>query len=410
MRLGRRCRGRLGLGSALILPAVAALAACSGQAVPPPAASPSPMPAASTASCTVSVEPHDAAPGGWSVVVGKGFRTGEHVSWSQAAEDGTLEVGWDTDDFEPMRPDARGGFGFGLGSAGPEGVGHTIDATVTSDGCTAHVSWRIEAENEQTRPLPERAPESCRTPRTPVDRIDDTPDHQVHVIYAIPSDGDDLELDRNGRIAAAFHRMETYLRDRLDGSAFRLDTCDSKLDVSFLRLGRTTAEYAEMRHGFVQGLELDLARHEFRYGQKLHVVIWGGRAHWARLDDGCGGEAGAHGVAVFFLRAIDGELCPRLGEEVPIGEPDTGLAHEIIHLLGLPAPCGANVDAGGHVVDDPADLMYGMGHTTTAVIDAGHDDYYRHAIAGCPDLGDSAFLDPMPADPELPPDWPAAER
>jgi len=62
----------------------------------------------------------------------------------------------------------------------------------------------------------------------------------------------------------------------------------------------------------------------------------------------------------------------------------------------------------GGVVDDPADLMYGMGHTTMDVIDAGHDDYYGHGIAGCPDLGASAFLHPMPADPELPPDWPAA--
>ena len=149
---------RLGLGPALILPAVAAMAGCSGQAVQSPIPSPSPLPVPSPVACTVSVEPHDAAPGGWSVVVGKGLRTGEHISWSQAAEDGTLEGGWDTDGFEPIVPDARGGFGFGLGSAGPEGVGHTIEATITSDSCTAHVSWRIVADNEQTGPLPKATP------------------------------------------------------------------------------------------------------------------------------------------------------------------------------------------------------------------------------------------------------------
>ena len=309
-----------------------------------------------------------------------------------------------------MRPDALGGFGFGLGSAGPEGVGHTIEATITSDSCTAHVAWRIVAENEQTGPLPETTPEACTTARTAVDRVDDTPDHQVHVIYAIPSDGDDLELDRNGRIATTFDHIETYLRDRLDGSTLRADTCESKLDVSFLRLDRTTDEYAEMRNGFSQGLALDLARHGFRYGHKLYVVIWGGRAHLARLEDGCGGEAGGVGVAVLFLNTVGGERCPGPGpgEQVPIGEPDTGLVHEIVHVLGLPASCSGDLDAGGHVVDDPADLMFGIGHTTSDVIDAGHDDYYRHDIPGCPDLQDSAFLDPMPAEPELPPDWPTA--
>lgn len=176
--------------------------------------------------------------------------------------------------------------------------------------------------------------------------------------------------------------------------------------MAFLELDRPESAYAEMRSGFVQGLELDLARRGFRYGQKLYVVVWDGLAQWARLDDGCGGEAGYHGVAVAFLRSIEGEACPPLGKDMPIGEPDTGLAHEIIHLLGLPAACGRNVDAGGHVVDDPADLMYGRGHTTTDAIDAGHDDYYLHEIADCPDLADSAFLDPLPAGPELPPDWP----
>jgi hypothetical protein len=383
-----------------------ALAACSGQAISSPAALPSPTPAASTVSCSVSVEPENAAPGGWSVVVGKGFRSGEDVAWTQAAEDGTLEGGWDTDGFEPMRPDGRGGFGFGLGSAGPEGVGHTINATITSASCTAHASWKIEADNEQTRPLPATPPASCTTVRTAVDRIDDTTDHQVHLIYAIPSDGDDLELDSNGQIAASFEHIETFLRERLDGSAFRLDTCDGALDVTFLRLDRTTSEYAEMRAGFVQGLELDLVRHGFRYGQKLYVVVWGGLSQWARLDDGCGGEAGVHGVAVLFLQSMAGETCPPPGVELPIGEPDTGMAHEIIHLLGLPAQCGANVAEGGHVVDDPADLMYGMGHTTANTIDARHDDYYRHGIAGCPDLADSAFLDPTPAKLVLPSAWP----
>lgn len=389
--------------------ALLAVAACagSGGAAPPNASPPSAATPPTAASCSVTVEPAIAAPGGWSVVVGQGFKPGERITWSQAAEDGTLEGGWDTEGFEPMEPDFRGGFGFGLGSAGQDAIGHTINATITSPSCTTTASWRVEADNEQTRPLPPQEPEPCSTERTAVDRVDDSTDHQVHLIYAVPSDGSDAKLDSNGQIDASLEHIQAYLRDRLNGSAFRLDTCDGKLDISIVQLDRTADEYARMRNSFTDGLALDLIGRGFRYGPKLYIVVWDGVAQWARLGVGCGGEAGYHGVAVAFLRTVDGETCRPIGEELPIGEPDTGLAHEVLHVLGLPAACGTNVDEGGHVADDPADLMYGIGHTTADVIDAGHDDYYLHGIADCPDLARSAFLDPLPAAAELPPGWPA---
>jgi hypothetical protein len=410
---------KVGLRSGLFVPMLVALGACAGQvpsAAAPVTASPAALtpavsnvaaaPSASASSCTVSVQPDVVAQGAWSIIVGTGFAPGEPVRWKHAAEDGTLETAWDSDGYEAMRPDARGGFAFGLGGAGADAVGHTFTATISSASCTAHATWRIVAASEPTGPLPTTAPASCAIARASVDRVDDVTGHQVHLIYAVPSDGLDLELDRRGQIATSLDRVQQYLRERLDGSAFRLDTCDGKLDITFLRLSRPAAEYAAMRSAFVQGLELELDRHGFSWGQKLFVVVWSGLAQWARLDVGCGGDAGYHGVAVVYRFGIGGETCPPIASELPIGEPDTGLAHEIIHLLGLPAACGANVDEGGHVADDPADLMYGRGHTTADVIDAAHDDYYRHGIAGCPDLARSAFLDPLPAHPELPQGWP----
>lgn len=402
------------------LPIVAMLiAACSGQGpLPTPAPSvtttvgPSSTalatPHASTAGCTVWVEPAIAAPGGWQVVVGSGFEPGEDVTWTQAAEDGTLAAGWATESYEPMRPDRRGGFGFGLGSPGADAIGHTISATITAPSCTTHVSWRVEATNEQTGPLPTTSPVACTTERASTDRVDDVPGHQVHLIYALPSDGPDAQLDRRGQIGTALDRVQEYLRQRLDGSTFRLDTCDGKLDITFLRMARTAAEFAAMRNAFVSGVELELSRNGFRRGQKLYVVVWGGLANWARLDHGCGGDAGYQGVAVMYTLGMNWETCPEIAFELPIGEADIGIAHEIVHLLGLPAPCAGDLDETGHVTDDPADLMYGRGHTTGDAIDAGHDDYYRHGIAGCPDLANSAFLDPLPATPELPVGWPAS--
>jgi hypothetical protein len=40
------------------------------------------------------------------------------------------------------------------------------------------------------------------------------------------------------------------------------------------------------------------------------------------------------------------------------------------------------------------------------VLDLNHDDYFGHAIPGCRDLANSAFLEPLPAAAEAPPGWP----
>jgi hypothetical protein len=266
------------------------------------------------------------------------------------------------------------------------------------------VSWRIEAENEQTAPLPPSAVETCDVARTSLDRVDDSDEHQVHLIYAIPSDGTDRGLDSSIQVTTSIANIEAFLREHLDGHAFRMDTCDGALDITYLEMPRTANEYAAMRSGFEQGLELDLVRRGFRYGKKLYVVVWDGLAQWARLGDGCGGEAGYHGVASLFMNSVTGDQCAPIGRP-EIGEPDTGLAHEIIHLLGVPAQCAPHVSADGHVTDIQSDLMYGIEHTDANQIDADHDDYYLHDIPDCPDLADSSFLDPLPADPQLPDGW-----
>jgi hypothetical protein len=47
------------------------------------------------------------------------------------------------------------------------------------------------------------------------------------------------------------------------------------------------------------------------------------------------------------------------------------------------------------VSDDPRDLMYaGPLRWRPSILDIGHDDYYGHAIAGCPDLAKLSWLGP----------------
>ncbi len=57
-------------------------------------------------------------------------------------------------------------------------------------------------------------------------------------------------------------------------------------------------------------------------------------------------------------------------------------------------------------VTEPADLMNNdLSAFEEIALDPGRDDYFGHDIAGCPDLADSAFLDPLPSNPVLPAGW-----
>jgi hypothetical protein len=67
--------------------------------------------------------------------------------------------------------------------------------------------------------------------------------------------------------------------------------------------------------------------------------------------------------------------------------------HEIIHTLGFVAECAPHHTRAGHVSDYSTDLMYaGSEPWKPESLDIGHDDYYGHSRAGCPDLADSAYL------------------
>jgi hypothetical protein len=96
---------------------------------------------------------------------------------------------------------------------------------------------------------------------------------------------------------------------------------------------------------------------------------------------------------------------------------DLALIHEIAHLLGFASSCGKNPaspDNTSHTGDFNDDLMWAPGSNTSSnlywdtdhmKLDPGNDDYFKTNIPNCPDLANSAFLDPLPANPETPPSW-----
>jgi len=70
------------------------------------------------------------------------------------------------------------------------------------------------------------------------------------------------------------------------------------------------------------------------------------------------------------------------------------LAHEVTHALGAVPACAPHEGNGGHVIDDPRDVLYAGPDARDwdhLMLDPGHDDYYRHNIPNCPDIEDAPF-------------------
>jgi hypothetical protein len=256
----------------------------------------------------------------------------------------------------------------------------------------------------------EPPPTSCDPAvRETRDRPDEAADDQIHVVYALPSDGVDRALDTGGDLAASVAAWNGWLDDAADGSHMRLDTCNGELDVTFVRLGKTDAEIAA-RGAFVRDeIEAQMRAAGLIADDKIYAVYYDGSSTYA-----CGGGAWPPALsgqvgALYLHGAPPGfptcDSIPLAGPGDPPGYHEFAMLHEIIHTLGMVAEAAPHHNLGGHVGDTPSDLMYaGPSPWDPSVLDLGHDDYFGHGQAW-PDLARSAFLEPRPADAELPPGW-----
>jgi len=105
--------------------------------------------------------------------------------------------------------------------------------------------------------------------RSTVDRSDDSSDPQIHVMYVLPSDGSDRELDINGTLESSVAAFQRWLAGQTGGRALRLDTSGGSLDVTFHRLSRSNDEIAG-RGAFVRdAVEADLKAAGFDAANKI---------------------------------------------------------------------------------------------------------------------------------------------
>jgi hypothetical protein len=265
------------------------------------------------------------------------------------------------------------------------------------------------------------APAALALPRATADRVDDnTTPNQVHVIYALPSDGTDAALDTGGTLEGSVGVWQNWLRGQTGGKGLTLDTFGGALDITFARLPRTDAQYRSFNLFIRDEIETDLRGMGLLVPRKLYAVYYDGTANGV-----CGGapwpqsEAAVAGtgqqVAAFYLHgdvpdpAPDCDTNPFAGPGDPPAYTEFAQLHELIHGLGVVPTCAPHHTLAGHVSDSNNDLMYAGGQPwLPTTLDVGRDDYFNAPVSGCLDLADSKYLegngDPPPKGPSAVPE------
>lgn len=185
----------------------------------------------------------------------------------------------------------------------------------------------------------------------------------LHVIYMVPADGVDEELDLDGTLDAAMASMNAWFLRETPGRQLRLDVFgfpngSSALDITFVRGEKTQAEYAAHADGVFVAITDELEQRGWNDdpGLKRYLVHYGGPAESTNV---CG-------TAYYNTLGTD-------------------YAQWSVVFLDAATGCGAR---------EFGTPEMGAGRSEPiAVQEMLHNDYYEHP-APWNDLSDSPFFEP----------------
>lgn len=245
-------------------------------------------------------------------------------------------------------------------------------------------------------------------PRSGCDRPDDFSGSQIHILYLLPSDGADEQLDTDGTIARSLGAAQTWLADRTGGRSLRIDEYRGKPDVTFYRLPLSDSDLRSEGARVRDRIEEELNDVGFNSPDKIYAVYYGG-THDKTCADGFHSDLPGNVIAL-YLNGLAGENDPCADNPFVSDENRHGweiiLLHEIFHGLGAVADCAPNSacrydpndqHCSSHLGGDPRDLMYrGPGNWEPSIVDDKRDDYFGHGRLDCGDVSRSLFLTPPP--------------
>ncbi len=238
--------------------------------------------------------------------------------------------------------------------------------------------------------------------RSTTDRADADGSPMLKLIYALPSDATDRQMDTDGTISRSVSSWQRWLASQTGGRWIRLDASGGALDIAFVRLARTEAAYAGYGTTMRDSLEKDLTALGFNQANKLFLVFFdginttscGSAPHPPDLVGQVAGlylrglPPGAPGCATNPV-ASSATAAPGYIEFVAL--------HEVLHMMGIVAAGGPDFVAGNHVGNDPSDLMYaGAQPWTPSRLDQSRQNYFNPAGLpnGVTNLATSGYLTP----------------
>ena len=225
--------------------------------------------------------------------------------------------------------------------------------------------------------IPIATPASAAPTRSLVDRPDELKGPQVHLIYAIPSDGEDQSWDINGQYKKWIDRAQEWLNSQI-GKGLRFDTFGGELDISFLKSKLTTAEM-RTKSSFVEGIGegvLDTLLSEFIAQSPQVNYKESPKTYMFMISENIKqGACGYANLGSVLALGYTGQGCWQGPQDDQRGDgampwPSATIVHEVFHTYGVE-----------HTCDDVQDLMWGSGcqgnrSSNLVVIDRDRLSYY----------------------------------
>lgn len=238
-------------------------------------------------------------------------------------------------------------------------------------------------------------------PRSTANRPDGGVINKYRVMYVLPSDGVDRNLDTDGTIVRTVSSIQRWFAGQTGGRHLRLDMSDDALDITFARIDRSDAVMTSYGDFIRDTLELELVEGGHASPNTLLLVYYDG-GHQSR----CGSAATPPGlpgpVGAIFLKGLAASPFPCASNPIaatPWAAPtyiEFTAAHEALHLLGI-VSAGAPDFNGYHVDNDPTDLMYaGALPWRPSTLDVTRTNYYNSTSlpGGITNFSTSAYLTP----------------
>ena len=237
-------------------------------------------------------------------------------------------------------------------------------------------------------------------PRSTTNRADVTALSRVKVLYVLPSDGTDRNLDSDGTLHRTVSSGQRWLASQTGNRSIRYDVADGGLDIAFVRLSRTDAAYYSYNGAIRDSLEKDLKAVGWNQANVLLLVYYDGR-HVDRCASAAWPPALVGNVGAVYLKGAPNASIPCANNAFaasPTAAPgylDFVAVHELFHLLGLVSTGAPNHALSGHVGNDPTDLMYaGTQAWRPATVDVTKANYYNATSlpAGVTNFKDSPYV------------------